>query len=167
MGRARTLVQGHFVCACRREENVRVVLKEGQAAQMHEETLRDFFTGTATAQQLVDDLKGSLVQRGHVTKHCIVDMSEDFHVAAHHLLRLCDAVLAGQVEPQSLQAIGFCLQASGSFFWDSDEPGGERVSETTADWSAPRINHALTHDNVRRWRHYLETGEYTLGTSTG
>ena len=134
---------------------------------MHEETLRDFLIGTATAHQLVDDLEGSLVQRGHVTEHPIVNMPDDFHVAAHHLLRLCDAVLAGQIDPAHLQAIGFCLQASDSFFWDSDEPAGDRVSEVTADWSAPQINHALTPDNVRKWRRYLETGEYTLATSTG
>lgn len=94
-------------------------------------------------------------------------MSDDFHVAAHHLLRLCDAVFAAQIASACLQAIGFCLQASDSFFWDSDEPGGDRVSEVTADWSVPQINHALTPDNVRKWRHYLETGEYTLATSTG
>lgn len=135
--------------------------------RMHEETLRDFFIGNATAHQLVDDLEGSLGQRGHVTEHPIVDMSDDFHVTAHHLLHLCDAVLAGQIDSAYLQAIGFCLQASDSFFWDSDEPGGDRVSEVTADWSAPQINHALTLDNVRKWRHYLQTGEYTLPTSTG
>jgi len=134
---------------------------------MHEQTLRDFFIGTATDQELVDDLTGSLVRRGHVTEHRIVDMSDDFHVATHHLLRLCDAVLSRQIAPAYLEAIGFCLQASDSFFWDSDEPGGDRVSEVTADWAAPQINHALTADNVRKWRHYLETGEYTLAASTG
>ena len=134
---------------------------------MHEQMLRDFFIGAATVHQLVNDLRGSLVQRGRVTEHPIVDMSGDFHVTAHHLLRLCDAVLTGQIDAAYLQAIGFCLQSSDSFFWDSDEPGGDRVSEVTADWSAPQVNHPLTLDNVRRWRHYLETGEYTLSTSTG
>jgi len=124
---------------------------------MHEETLRDFFIGTATAHELVDDLEGSLVHRGDVTDHLIVDMSDDFHV--HHLLRVCDAILAGQIDSAHLQTIGFCLQASDSFFWDSDEPGGDRVSEVTADWSAPQINYALTPDNVRKWRHYLATCE--------
>jgi hypothetical protein len=34
----------------------------------------------------------------------------------------------------------------------ADEPGGDRVSEVTADWSDPQINYALTLDNVRKWR---------------
>ncbi|HET7437428.1 MAG TPA: hypothetical protein VFN10_22175 [Thermoanaerobaculia bacterium] len=129
---------------------------------MREQTLRDFFIGAATVHQLADDLKGSLIRRGRVTEHPIVDMSDEFHVTAHHLLKLCDAALTGQIDLVYLQAIGFCLQASNSFVWDSDEPGGDRVSEVTADWSAPQINHPLTFDNVRKWRRYLETGEYTL-----
>jgi hypothetical protein len=134
---------------------------------MHEQALRDFFVGSATGQELADDLEESLVRRGTVTEHPIVEMSETFQVATHHLLRLCDAILARQIDPVYLEAIGFCLQASALFFWDSDEPGGDRVSEVTADWAAPEVNHPLTRENVRKWRRYLEVGEYTLGTSTG
>jgi hypothetical protein len=133
---------------------------------MHEQALRDFFVGIAKGQELADDLEGSLVRRGSVTEHRIFAMSEMFHVATHHLLRLCDAILARQIDPAYLEVIGFCLQASALFFWDSDEAGGDRVSEVTADWAAPEINHPLTRDNVRKWRHHLEVGEYTLRTST-
>ena len=134
---------------------------------MHEQILRDFFAEAATATQLAADLVAALVTRGRVTQHPIVDMREEFHVNATHLIRVCDAALADELPLESLQAVGFCLQASSKFFWDTDEPGGERISEVTADWSAPSINFPLTRENVCLWRAYLETGEYRLPKSTG
>jgi hypothetical protein len=132
---------------------------------MHEQTLRDFFEGCASARALADDLIGSLQTSGGVTRHAIIDMNEEFAVTPEHLIRVCDAVIGGVIAPEYLRAIGFCLQASDKFVWDGSEVGGERVAEVAADWSAPEINFPLTLANAAAWRRYLTGGEYQISPS--
>ncbi|HEX3580938.1 MAG TPA: hypothetical protein VH087_04195 [Thermoanaerobaculia bacterium] len=48
-------------------------------------------------------------------------------------MKVCDAVINGEIGPEYLQAIGFCLEASDKFVWNTDTPNGERVSEVASD----------------------------------
>jgi hypothetical protein len=134
---------------------------------MHEQTLREFFEGRASAAALAADLTGSLQVRRDVIGHPIVDMDEEFAVSPEHLIRVCDAVIEGEIDPQYLRAIGFCLIASDAFFWEGDDPNGERVADVTSDWSAPEINFPLTAANTVAWRRYLAGGEYELARRDG
>ena len=130
---------------------------------MHERLLRDFFLGAASAGELSRDLQGSLAPSGHqMTRHPIVDMDEDFEVHPEHLVRLCDAVLADEVEPWMLKPVGFCLVASDRFWWDGDTEEGERVANAALDWSSPEINYPLTSAKVAKFRRRLVTGENTF-----
>lgn len=130
---------------------------------MRENLLRDYFTGTASAAELSRDLERSLVQTSAtVTRHPIVDMVGEFEVRPEHLVRLCDAVLAGHIEPWKLEPIGFCLIASDTFWWDGDTPDGERVAAAAYDWSSPEINYPLTPGTVAKFRHRLLTDETTF-----
>lgn len=130
---------------------------------MHEQVLREYFSGSTSAAELRRDLEGALVRTSaHVTRHPIVDMSDDFEVRPEHLIRVCDAVLAGELAPDALAAIGFCLVASDCFFWDGDTPEDERVANAAYDWSAPEVNYALTLTTVAKFRHRLATGESTF-----
>ncbi|HEY6302437.1 MAG TPA: hypothetical protein VIX14_05170 [Terriglobales bacterium] len=76
-------------------------------------------------------------------------MNKDFAVTADMAVRLCDAVLRGQLSPAALQAIGFALMASDKFGWDGDD------EVVMADWSCPEVNYPLTFDNVQRFRAWL------------
>lgn len=125
---------------------------------MHEEVLRRFFLGEASAKELADDLAGSLVERRDVTYHPIKDMRDDFEVLPEHLIRVCDAVLGGEIGAKYLEAIGFCIVASDHFEYDTDTPEGDLVGETVLDWSEPRVNYPLTIENVRSLRERLVTG---------
>lgn len=89
-------------------------------------------------------------------------MKGEFEVRAEFLVRLCDDVLAGRIEPWKLQPIAFCLAASDTFWWDGETPNGGRVAEAVFDWSSPEINFALTSTTVARFRHRLLTGEDTF-----
>jgi len=126
---------------------------------MREEILKQFFTGDADVNVLVRDLKGSLITKGDVTKHPIEDMSEPFQVLPEHLIRLCDAVLAAEINPKYLQAVGFCIITSDNFEYDTDTSEGDLVGETVSDWSAPMVHYPLTERNVEKFRHRLVTGE--------
>src|SRR6266850_231968 len=100
---------------------------------MHEDVLRTFFKGEASAAALARDLEGALVLDGpSMTRHPIVDMVGDFEVRPHHL--------------------GFCLVASDAFHWNGDSPEGGRVAEVAHDWASPEINYPLTVSNVAAWR---------------
>lgn len=80
---------------------------------MNARTLRDFFVGRATVEQLADDLVGTTEQVGHDSvRHHMTDLDDDFTVSRDHLVYLCDMVLAGQLDPERLTEIGFGLLAS-------------------------------------------------------
>jgi hypothetical protein len=78
---------------------------------MHEATLRDFFAGTADGAALRADLVGAVEAGEGFRRHHIVDMAQSFQITGAHLIRLCDAILAGALSPEDLQPIGFCIIA--------------------------------------------------------
>jgi hypothetical protein len=127
---------------------------------MHEAILRDFFLGNTDAARLQADLEGGVRQSGITREHQIADMDTELVVESAHLVRLCDAVLAGEFRPEALQQIGFCLIASVRFHWDADTPDGSVVAEVVADWSCPEINWPLIPENVYRFRQGLVAGSY-------
>jgi hypothetical protein len=126
---------------------------------MREEILKQFFTGEVGTEALAEDLVGSMITKGDVSKHPIEDMRESFQLGPKHLIRLCDAVLRDEIKPQYLQSIGFCIVASDNFEYDTDTAEGNLVGETLLDWSAPIINYPLTKTNVEKFRQRLVTGE--------
>ena len=130
---------------------------------MHEEILRKFFNGETDSTELANDLFGALVQASpQITNHPIADMDTNFTVKSEHLIKVCEGVRGGSINPESLEAIGFCLVASDNFEWDVDTPEGSLVAETLFDWSEPRINYALTLENVEKFRIRLVTGKDTF-----
>src|SRR5258707_680263 len=92
---------------------------------MREAILKGFFSGDVSAKILAEDLMGSMITKGDMTKHPIEDMGEGFQVWPEHLIRLCDAVLQREIEPKYLQSVGFCLVASDHFEFDTDTPEGD------------------------------------------
>jgi hypothetical protein len=117
---------------------------------MRESVLADFFMGRVTARELSNDVRGSIKYVSKIeTKIKIEDMATPFLVTREMAVALCDAVLRGELPPEELKTIGFALVASDNFYWDEtdDEP-----AETFYDWSAPKINFALTYNNVRMFR---------------
>jgi hypothetical protein len=132
-------------------------------SQMKEIVLRGFFEGSVDVRALVIDLTHTVETAGKTSHYRIEDMDGQFQITAEHLVRLCDAILDGQLDPKALETIGFCLVASDSFHWDTDQEDGNIVAQTCFEWSEPRINYALTVDNVRKFRKRLKTGRNMLG----
>ena len=125
---------------------------------MRERVLRDFFESKATIAELARDVAGSISQRGpQISVVSIEDMDGEFTVAAPMLVRLCDVVLGGELEADTLHSIGFALMASDAFCWDADED--HVLTEVIADWSCPEVNYPLTIENVKRFRAWLTRSE--------
>jgi hypothetical protein len=135
---------------------------------MREEILKQFFAGDVGSKVLAQDLVDSMITKGDLTKHPIEDMNESFVLRPEHLIHLCDAVLNGEIKPQYLQSIGFCVVASDNFEYDTDTAEGNLVGETLLDWSAPIINYPLTKSNIEKFRQKLVTGEdpFTLSNAS-
>ena len=135
---------------------------------MKEIVLQHFFEGHATVEELSADVTGAFTR--HVDSagtvfsqlNCI-DMSHEFAVLPTHIAKLVDAVLAGDLSLDGLDAICFALEASDSFSWDTDTPDGERVAESLFWLGTPEINYALSPVVLNKIRLYLLTGENTLG----
>jgi hypothetical protein len=65
---------------------------------MQEQTLRDFFEGRTPASELARDVAGSVQQSGPASSDvAIVGMQEKFVDLPDHAVRLCDAVLGGEL----------------------------------------------------------------------
>lgn len=124
---------------------------------MREQKLRDFFEGRASAAELARDVKDSTSTSGIFSKVSIEDMAEPFTVSSPMVVRLCDAVLNGELAAADLATIGFALVASDRFEWDGDED--EVLANVIGDWSAPEINYPLTIDNVKKFRGWLTREE--------
>jgi hypothetical protein len=125
---------------------------------MRESVLRDFFEDKTTAAELAMDVAGSISQKTEkISVVSIEDMDEEFRVTAVMLVRLCDAVLQGEVAPDALHSIGFALMASDAFCWDADED--DVLANVIGDWSCPEVNYPLTPENVKRFRAWLTRSE--------
>jgi hypothetical protein len=72
---------------------------------MREIVLQRFFQGNASDCELAADVAGSLERRGNDVQVHIERMASEFHAEALHLIRVCDAVLAGTLDPKDLLAI--------------------------------------------------------------
>lgn len=125
---------------------------------MKEATLRDFFLGTVSVDQLAVEVRGAVEHQSTTTRRVhIQDLATDeqFVITAQMLVRLCDAVLAGDLPGPALEPIAFAVIASEHLHWADDD---ELASRVLYDWASPEISWELTPDNVRMFRGWL-TGE--------
>jgi hypothetical protein len=125
---------------------------------MNEAKLRDFFIEKATAAELAADMVGTVEQRSRDVRAVhIQDLpsDEEFTITPQMMVRLCDAVLAGELPGPALEPIAFAVIASDHLHWAEDD---QLVSRVLYDWASPEINWELTPENVRMFRSWL-TGE--------
>ncbi|HEX2190506.1 MAG TPA: hypothetical protein VHG51_16475 [Longimicrobiaceae bacterium] len=135
---------------------------------MREVVLRLYFEGQATASELAADLRTGIVHERasdgpRVTRYHVEDMSVDFTVEPVHVVSVLDAVEAGELSLEDVEAVAFSLEASDHFLWDTDTPEGERVAESLFWLGSPEINYPLTPSVLKKIRRYLLTGEKLLG----
>ena len=131
---------------------------------MKTSVLKAFFEGICDSRALVKDVEGTATQTSlDVSTYRIEDdFSGNFPVEPEHLLKLCDAFLAGDLTAQLVEDIAFGLITSDNFDWDSETEGGARVAEVLHNWDSAAINYPITGTTIEKFRRYLLTGEYTF-----
>ena len=129
---------------------------------MHAEVLRRFFEGSADAAELARDLPGSWIPTGGGSQSFKwTDLDKDFEVEPHHLVRVCDAVLSGDLPADLVQVVGSCLVASSHWHWPEGELA-DRILEVVNWWDTPEINYELSPAMMLKCRHWILTGEKTF-----
>src|SRR5512140_851864 len=129
---------------------------------MREEALRQFFLGELSAAALDQDCEGSVTTEGINSYHDIEDMVSQFEVQPEHLVRVCNAVLSGELPPGRFQQIGFCLLASDTFYWVTQNGINETISQVLHEWAAPEIFYPLDKNSAADWKLKLE-GRHSVG----
>lgn len=109
---------------------------------MHASLLRDYLAGrvgTSTLRRELEELAGPAdLADAPVERAGAVDPpGEPFELYPRHLLALCEAVAARELEPVLLVRISRVLAASGSFHWTRAHPDGRVVEEVLVEWSHP------------------------------
>ncbi|BCR04528.1 hypothetical protein DESUT3_15970 [Desulfuromonas versatilis] len=126
---------------------------------MKEAILKDFFLGRVSPEALKKDLIGAVESEGKISRQYIEDMDSEFEVKSAHLVRVCDAVLDGILDPMDLSTIGFCLMASDYFEFDTDTEDGARVADAAIDWADYLINYDLNKETTKKSKERLITGK--------
>ena len=134
---------------------------------MKEIVIQHFFEEHATVEELAADAVGAFDRRSDSAGTVFSElratpMNPHFLVETSHIIRLVDAVQAGKLDLDALDAICFCLEASDHFTWDTDTPDGERVANGLFWLGSPEVNYPLTPSVIGKIRHYLVTGEETF-----
>ncbi len=125
---------------------------------MKEATLRDYFYGTVSVETLATEIREAVEPLSDTSRQVhIQDLpaGEQVTVTAPMLVRLCDAVLGGDLPGTALETIAFAVIASDHLHWGEDD---ELVCRVLYDWSSPEINWELTPGSIRIFRDWL-TGE--------
>jgi hypothetical protein len=131
-----------------------VACDAGSEFTVNEIVLANFFRGKLSAAELSGDLAGSEeIVDGEHRKVLVHDMDEPFAVTRAMAVELCESVLRQELEPDALRLIGFTLITSDRFAWDEDD---DLLGEILWDWSCPEVNFALSLENVRRFKSWLE-----------
>jgi hypothetical protein len=118
---------------------------------MRASLLRDYLAGRA----------GSLSLRRELAELEERDLRVDpldapFELYPRHLLALCEAVTARELEPVLLVRASRVLAASGQFRWSRRDPDGRVVEEVLLEWSR-REPVALEADAMPLFRDWLLT----------
>ncbi|MCB0481442.1 MAG: hypothetical protein KDC83_08405 [Flavobacteriales bacterium] len=133
---------------------------------MTEMNLKEYWEGSLSIKELVPLLRACRVLGKDSKVEFKVQMVDSdappLEVTSKHLITLCKAALDGWLKPDDLNTISFILLFSEHYHWNGNSNDGELVSTTVFDWDAPEVNFPLTNGNIKRWKSYLETGEYNL-----
>jgi len=122
---------------------------------VQELSIRDFFLGSLTADNLDAEVMSSLRRIDAVTHQVeIEDMFDDFCIEPEMLIRLCDAAADKRLSADALKHLAFAIIASDHFKWTAPV-----VGEVLHDWAAPEINYRLTPENMKKYRRWLRGDE--------
>ena len=133
---------------------------------MKEQVLLDYFDNKVSIKSLLDDLKGSRQSNGTTFSLDIefLENENSFLVKKTHALKLCDAVLNGDLTFEDLNTIAFVVTCSDAFNIDEEDENTDRFFD---DWKETSVGYAWTLENMKKWIDLLEFGADTFDNAEG
>ncbi|MFT3796516.1 hypothetical protein [Flavobacterium sp.] len=127
---------------------------------MKEQKLKEYFENLITAEELFKDLDGSQKQTSYDVSSIYIEQIEDgeFEITKTHLIKICDDFIDGNFSAIDVNTIASALSFSEFFVWGGNTKEHELIAEVIYDWDNPQMGFALSLENFRHWREYLETG---------
>lgn len=98
---------------------------------MHASLLRDYLAGRIGVWRLRRELDALAEERPTPPE----PPAGSFELYPRHLLALCEAVAARELEPVLLAHASRVLASSGCFHWSRSHPDGRVVEEVLVEWS--------------------------------
>jgi hypothetical protein len=129
---------------------------------MREKILRDYFDNKVSIDTLSSDVDGTVINSSHKVFEIHINQLPEYDgylIKNEHLLKLCHDTISGNLKVTHLETIADSLEFSEYFYWNENDTV---VGETIFEWANPEINYPLTVENLKKWKLYLDTGEYTL-----
>jgi len=129
---------------------------------MKEKTLKDYLDNKVTVDILAADVTNSQKKASSDVISVYVDKINEigeYKITRGHLTRLLADTIAGRLTTTDLNTISFALIGSEYFSWDETD---NVLEDTIYGLDNPDIGFPLTIENLRRWKTYLDTGEYTF-----
>jgi hypothetical protein len=124
---------------------------------MEARVLADFFDGRVDADRLAAELATAYgPMSGNVRPVVVTPTDGSVVVTKGGMLRVCDAVLSGDLDPALLEPIGDCLMLSNSFEFDSRD--AEVLSTVAHYWGAPEICYPLDLHHAGAFREWILNG---------
>ena len=132
---------------------------------MTEQALLNYFQDKISADELAIDLTDSQKKTSFDTTSVYItqlESKDEFIITKAHLLKLCNDVLNGKLRIIDINTIAFALMTSEFFTRNEDDIDALIIENVIFDWDNPEIGYALTLDNMKKWKEYLETGNYNF-----
>jgi len=119
---------------------------------VHASLLRDYLAGRVGSSELRRELDELADDRSELGV-AVDPLDEPFELYPRHLLALCEAVAAREIEPVLLARVSRVLAVSGSFRWSRADPDGRVVEEVLVEWSrqSPAALEAAAMPLFRDW----------------
>ena len=132
---------------------------------MTEQALLNYFQDKISADELAIDLTDSQKKTSYDTTSVYItqlESEDEFVITKAHLLKLCNDMLNEKFRIIDINTIAFALMTSEFFTRNEDDIDASIIENVIFDWDNPEIGYALTLDNMKKWKEYLETGNYNF-----
>jgi hypothetical protein len=84
-------------------------------------------------------------------------LQQEINISRLDLIAKCDQYLSGEIHETDFENYARILITDEHFDWDDDV-----ISDIIYQWESPEINFPITIQNIRLWKHQLETDEDLL-----
>jgi hypothetical protein len=84
-------------------------------------------------------------------------LNQEIKISRSDLIAKCDQYLNGEIQEKDFENYAWNLITEEHIDWDDDV-----ISDIIYQWDSPEINFPITKQNIRLWKHQLETDEDLL-----